>query len=168
MIHVTSSFRPEVVLFGREHRFSTPCALDAGSSLVVRVTPDDQVIISKISADKPLEKLTVANDVDAVIHAVAQLGGNYCDVVQMLQSAKAKDALASRFEVDAVPRGGRPYRRTLPSAGQDASGEQLGVASPEGGLFTSHEERPKPKKPAAKSDDAEVSVEEPAAANEAT
>ncbi|MEX0585164.1 MAG: flagellar basal body P-ring protein FlgI, partial [Pirellulales bacterium] len=106
MIHVTSTFRPEVVLFGREHRFSSPCALDAGSSLVVRVNPSGDVTISKLAPDKPVEKLTVANDVDAVIHAMAQLGGNYCDIVQMLQSAKAKQSLASRFEVDALPRGG--------------------------------------------------------------
>ena len=50
------------------------------------------------------------NKVDDVIRAIVELGGTYPDVVQALQQAKSSHALASRFEVDALPDGDRAYR----------------------------------------------------------
>jgi len=49
--------------------------------------------------------------VDEVIRAIVDLGGTYPDVVQALQQAKVDGALASRFEVDALPQPGRSYDR---------------------------------------------------------
>ena len=39
-----------------------------------------------------------------MIRAIVELGGTYPDVVQALQEAKASGTLASRFEIDALPR----------------------------------------------------------------
>jgi hypothetical protein len=72
----------------------------------------------------------VGLSVDEVIRAVVELGGSYPDVVQALAQASAKDALSSRFRINALPQEGRPYQRS-PVASE---------AAPED---TAEEERPK-------------------------
>ena len=50
----------------------------------------------------------MSTNVDEVIRAIVDLGGDYPDVVQMLQQAKNSGALPSRFRVNALPEpGGR-------------------------------------------------------------
>ena len=97
------SHRAEMVLFGRDQRFSTP----AGRQ---RRQPDHdhqhRRPTKSPSASSPSEadqKRTVSTRVDDVIRAIVELGGTYPDVVQALQEAKAAGALPSRFEVEAVP-----------------------------------------------------------------
>ena len=52
----------------------------------------------------------MSTNVDEVIRAIVDLGGEYPDVVQMLQQAKAAGALTSRFREDALPEPGVEYR----------------------------------------------------------
>ncbi|MEX2188474.1 MAG: flagellar basal body P-ring protein FlgI [Pirellulales bacterium] len=110
MIHVTGSFRPEIVLFGRHHQLITPIKLQAGKAIDV-VGDGDQLTVSKYLPGRPIERRQISNDVDALIRAVAELGGDYGGVVQMLSEAKTKKALTSRLEVDALPRTDRAYHR---------------------------------------------------------
>jgi flagellar basal body P-ring protein FlgI len=117
MIHVTRSYRPEVVLFGRSHPLAAPLVLEAGQQIMVTATGPEHVTVSKFAINQPDQKRVVALQADEVIRAVVELGGTYPDVVQMLQQAKAKGVLLSRFEVDALPRAGRRYYR-------DANGEE--------------------------------------------
>ena len=44
---------------------------------------------------------------------MVELGGAYPDVVQALQEAKTAGTLASRFEIDALPKAGRTYDRVV-------------------------------------------------------
>lgn len=110
MIHVTRSFRPEVVMFGHEQRLQPPFVLEAGKSILIKGAEGDKVTVSKFAVGQPDQKRTVTTKVDEIIRAVVELGGTYPDVVQALQQAKANRALVSRFEVDALPDGGREYR----------------------------------------------------------
>ena len=111
MIHVTRSFRPEVVLFGHEQRLETPLVLEAGKSILVKADAGDKVTVSRFVVGQPDQKRVVSTKVDEVIRAIVELGGTYPDVVQALQQAKTSHALASRFEVDALPDGDRAYRQ---------------------------------------------------------
>lgn len=175
MIHVTSSYRPEVVLFGRQHQLATPIKLQAGKSIDV-VGDGDQLTVAKYLPDQPVQRRQVPNDVDQLLRAVAELGGDYGGIVQMLTEAKAKKALLSRLEIDALPRSDRVYDRDPGVAdGEDvaATDEEHGdaesgnekparssrrrvVASPAPELFGTPEEQPvstrKPAKSAADSD----------------
>ena len=72
----------------------------------------DEIAVSKYSVQDGDQKRTVSTRVDDVIRAIVELGGTYPDVVQALQEAKNAGALASRFEVDALPEAGRTYHRT--------------------------------------------------------
>jgi hypothetical protein len=70
-----------------------------------------KVIISRFTAGaEPQQRVTSAR-VDEVVRAIVELGGTYPDVVQVLQQSKKEGALASRFEVDALPQPGRAYDR---------------------------------------------------------
>jgi flagellar basal body P-ring protein FlgI len=109
LVHVTRSRRAEVVLFGREQRFLTPLAVNAGPRIMVTSTPAGQIAVSKFAPDEPDQKRTVSTRLDEVIRAIVELGGTYPDVVQALQEAKASGALQGRFEVDALPEAGRVY-----------------------------------------------------------
>ncbi len=110
MIHVTRSYRPEIVLFGKNQHFSLPLVLDAGQSILVN-GQNGQVIVSRFTAGKEPEQRTVSTAVDEVVRAIVDLGGTYPDVVQALQQAKQDGALKSRFLVDALPEPGRHYDR---------------------------------------------------------
>ncbi len=109
MIHATSSHRPEIVLFGTEHKLRLPLVLDAGPKILVNGLSGGEIKISKF--ESTTDQRTVPNDVEAVIRAVVEMGGTYPDVVQMLQQAKKSDALTSRFRVNALPEGGREFDR---------------------------------------------------------
>jgi flagellar basal body P-ring protein FlgI len=111
MIHVTRNRLAEIVVFGTNQQFLTPLALNAGNEILVTSQGGDQITISKYSTSQGDEKRTVSTKVDEVIRAIVELGGMYPDVVQALQEAKNAGALASRFEVDALPEAGREYDR---------------------------------------------------------
>jgi hypothetical protein len=111
MIHVTRSYRPEVVLFGKDQRFQLPLMLDAGSKFLVNGLSGDKITVSRFLPGSEPEQRVVSTRVDEVIRAIVDLGGTYPDVVQALQQAKHDGAMASRFRVDALPETGRSFAR---------------------------------------------------------
>ena len=117
MIHVTRSRRPEIVLFGRDQTFTTPLAIEAGNRIMITSHRPGEIVLSKFVPNEPDQKRVVSPRVDEVVRAIVELGGTYPDVVQALQQAKSTGALASRFEVDALPTAGRVIDR------KDAGGE---------------------------------------------
>ncbi|MCC7085689.1 MAG: flagellar basal body P-ring protein FlgI [Pirellulales bacterium] len=121
MVHVTHSYRPEVVLFGEEQKFELPIALEAGNAIIVKSQPDGQIRVSRFAAGEKDQHSLVANSVDEVIRAIAEVGGDYPDVVQALEEARVNGALLSRFEVDAIPQAGRAYDRNRKLAKADSA-----------------------------------------------
>jgi hypothetical protein len=144
MVHVTRSYRAEVVLFGKEQTFQLPLVADAGKHILVNGLSGAQITISRFRVGEPTQQRVVSTDVDEVIRAVVDLGGSYPDVVQLLQQAKESGSLASRFRVDALPEAGRQLTRSTgansesednqdsPDAAQSAPYE---LATPQPELF---------------------------------
>ncbi len=110
MIHVTNSHRPEIVLFGQQHRLKLPLVLDAGPKILVNGLSGGEIKVSRFS--ETTQQRVVSTDVDEVIRAVVELGGTYPDVVQMLAQAKESGAMASRFRVNALPESGREFLKS--------------------------------------------------------
>ena len=136
MVHVCTHKRAEVVLFGKEHRLRGPFFLEAGSRIVVRPNREnpDELVVSRFAVGEPDQQRIVPNQLDAMIRAIAELGGCYPDVVQALVQAKAQGALESRFEVDALPEPGRSYEpEDRPQVSQH--GEESDSSSGAGGLL---------------------------------
>jgi flagellar basal body P-ring protein FlgI len=142
MIHVTRSYRPEIVVFSHEQRLRTPFVLEAGKSILIK-GEGDKVTLSRFAVNDADQKRLVSTKVDDIIRAIVDLGGTYPDVVQALQQAKASQALAGRFEVDALPDGNRAYRNRE-SHEDDELQPPLGsveVASPLPELFFSRRKK---------------------------
>jgi len=121
-VHVTRSYRPEVVLFGHDQRLVTPFMIEAGKDIMV-TGKDDHVTVARFAPDEQDQKRVVTTKLDDCIRAIVELGGTYPDIVQALQQAKSKGALAGRFAIDAIPAGGRRYDRG------STTGHDAGVAS---------------------------------------
>lgn len=111
MIHVTSSHKPEIVMFGGPHELRLPVVLDAGQRILVNGLKGNEIKVSRFGPNEPTQERVVTTNVEAVIRAVVDLGGDYPDVVQMLQQAKNAGALSSRFRVNALPEPGREFDR---------------------------------------------------------
>jgi hypothetical protein len=124
LIHVTRSFRPELVMFGHEQHFTTPLVLDAGKSIMINAAEgSDKVTVSKFAVGEPDQKRVVSTKIDEVIRAIVELGGTYPDVVQVLQQAKTSQSLPGRFEVDAIPDANRSYIRKETEVAEDTDSE---------------------------------------------
>jgi hypothetical protein len=136
MIHVTRSFRPEVVMFGPGQRLELPVSLDAGQSIVVNGRDGDQVTVSRFSVGEADQKRVVTPLVDDVIRAIVDLGGNYPDVVQFLQQAKETRALSCRLEVDALPNPDRRYDHARADAAAGTDDTNYQVTTPLPNLFS--------------------------------
>jgi hypothetical protein len=109
MIHLTRSYRPEVVVFGVDQHLDTPLSLEAGKEIIITGTNADQITVSRFSVGKSDEQRVVTSKLDDLIRAVVELGGTYPDVVQFLQEAKRLKVLPCRLEVDALPEADRLY-----------------------------------------------------------
>jgi len=166
MVHVTRNRRAEVVLFGSDITLRSPFAIDAGHRIVVTSQEPGKVTVAKFAVGEADQKRFVSNRLDEIIRAVAELGGTYPDVVQMLQEAKAAGVLEARFEVEAVPETGRKYRgpaedeskpeETAPLAHQyedlppesnlvsTPASEDIPVVDPDGSAATSDQLSPTP------------------------
>jgi flagellar basal body P-ring protein FlgI len=111
MVHVTRSYRPEIVMFGKEQQFSLPLVLDAGQNILVNGQSGGKITVSRFSPNAEPEQRVVSTSIGEVIRAIVDLGGTYPDVVQALQQAKQDGAMHGRFAVDALPEAGRSYDR---------------------------------------------------------
>jgi hypothetical protein len=145
MVHVTDSYRPEVVLFGKGQQLALPLVLDAGQNILVNGQSGGKIIVSRFTPGQEPEQRTVSTSVDEVVRAIVELGGTYPDVVQALQQAKHDGALRSRFLVDALPQPGRQYDREaakykfedeLGAPRTDQQDAPLDVSTPLPDLFT--------------------------------
>ena len=144
MIHVTRSFRPEIVVFGHEQCLRTPLAIEAGNNILINAGEEEKITVSRFVIGQADQKRVVSDKVDDVIRAIVELGGTYPDVVLALQQAKTAHALSGRLEVDAIPSGGRKYHRK--EAGESETDEpestqQIEVANPVPELFSSKRSR---------------------------
>ena len=139
MVHCTRSYRAEVVLFGADQCLRAPLVLEAGKKIILtaKEPTDDKITIARFAVDEPDQKRVVSMRLDEVIRAIVEMGGHYPDVVQMLQQAKLSGALASRLEVDAIPKAGRTYFRNGSEDASEAEDEstEIVVANPIPDLF---------------------------------
>ncbi len=110
LIHITKDTRPEITLFGRDIKLSTPLLLDVGKNIMLKSDGDDKIEVSKFSIDEPDQKRTISTDVAEVIKTVADLGATYPDVVEMIQTGVSTGCITAKVLVNAVPKGERYYR----------------------------------------------------------
>lgn len=110
MVHVSRKNRPEIVLFGQGQQFAaTPFVLFAGKQFVVKSDVPGQIVVKRFVGDGGEDARNTGPVLEDVIQAMAELGAEYPQVVQILQESKRQGMLNSRLVFDALPRSGRDY-----------------------------------------------------------
>jgi hypothetical protein len=119
MVHLSTSRRAEVVLFGDDAYLKPPLSLSAGEVNVTAADGDSQCTVSLFS---PRTRKKVSGysslKVEDMIRKVAELGGDYATVTALLRQARHCDRVSCAVEVDALPQATSPY--ALKRAGQRA------------------------------------------------
>ncbi len=127
LIHLSSSRRAEIVLFGEEPSLRPPLRLSAGDVNITADEGDAQCTVSRFSP-RTREKRSGYSSlkVEDVIRKVAELGGDYSTVTELLRQARRCDCVSCAVEVDALPQATSVY--ALKRAGQKtkAHGDGLG------------------------------------------
>jgi hypothetical protein len=135
MVHFARSGRPEIVVFGDDMQLRSPPFLYAGKNILFKADGPDRLKALRFAAREEDRQEACSTRVEDVIRTIVRLNGGYGDVLQAVQEAKAKECLASRVVIDALPRPGRTYRRDKPGeAGCEEQPERL-AATPLAGMF---------------------------------
>ncbi|MDE2508830.1 MAG: flagellar basal body P-ring protein FlgI [Planctomycetota bacterium] len=106
LVHVASSRRAEIVVFGRGTKLLTPIVLGTGPILLNAANHDDTIQMSRIvpSAYENVDEKTHSSlEVGDMIRRVANLGAKYPEIVDLLLSASKQHNLAGPLVFDALP-----------------------------------------------------------------
>lgn len=123
MIHVASTRRCEIVVFGRSQKLLTPLVLGQGTILLNAVDGDAALQISKIVPSRFGDfdtKITTSLELGDVIRQTANLGARYPEIVSILQAASRQKNLPGPLVVDAVP-GANPEYLQAAILGKDTT-----------------------------------------------
>jgi hypothetical protein len=104
LVHVSTSLRPEVVIFGEEPRFVPPFSLRAGNDFILTAKEgEDQCIVSRYSVQAGRSQRVCSLKAAEIIATLGDIGASYGDVVDLLQQAASCQTLSCAFAVDAMP-----------------------------------------------------------------
>lgn len=103
MVHLSCSRRPEVVLFGDEPQLTPPFSFLAGEFTITAGQDDDRCTISRFCVGHEPQRRQCPLQLTAVIHTLADLGGSYAEVVDLLRQAGTCRTLTCSVAVDALP-----------------------------------------------------------------
>jgi hypothetical protein len=130
LVHVSTSKRAEVVLFGETPTLRPPFSFLAGEFAITATEDDMRCTVSRFPLGGAPSRKQCPLEVEAVLRAMADLGAQYPEVIALLQQAGTCDSLSCRIRVDALPQSTDVY--DLVKAGQDPSelipaGQDLGL-----------------------------------------
>jgi hypothetical protein len=107
LVHISSTRRAEIVLFGEEPMLRPPntgnLGLSAGEFIVTASKDDDHCIISRVPLRGPTVRRTCSLELAKVLHTLAEMGCMYPEAVTLLQQADTGQALSCRVRCDALP-----------------------------------------------------------------
>jgi hypothetical protein len=136
-VHISTSRRPEVVIFGDEVKLRPPFSFLAGEFTLTAAHADSRCTISRLSVQHGSQRRQCTLQLDDVLHALADMGALYPDVVEFLQQTGKFHCLTCAVAVDALPRAisvfdlAKDGAQNSPLPGTDpaiiAAGESLGA-----------------------------------------
>src|SRR5262249_42084574 len=104
LVHMSSSRRAEIVLFGDDCFLQPPFSILAGPEFTITAgKDDDHCIISRFSVQRGTKRCQCSLKLADVLHKLAELGGAYPDAVDLLRQADKGQALSTKVAVDALP-----------------------------------------------------------------
>jgi Flagellar P-ring protein len=117
LVHVSSSRRPEVILFGEEPRLVPPFSLLAHEFTLTAGEDDTKCTISRIALKHGRSRHQCPLKLEDVLRTMAAMGATYPDVVELLGQMDKCRTLTCRLAVDALPQATSVY--DLAKSGHD-------------------------------------------------
>jgi flagellar basal body P-ring protein FlgI len=111
MVHFSRTRFAEIVLFGDDQRLRPPAGLNAGKAIIIKGDGPERIKVTRFAPQEEDRRETCSTKTADVIRAITKVGGTYADILEAVHEAKQKQYLDARLAVDALPRGGRVYRR---------------------------------------------------------
>jgi hypothetical protein len=109
LVHVSTTKRAEIVLFGEEPRLLPEFSLLAGEFTLTATADEPRCTISRVPLrGAPLRKQCSLALAD-VLRTMADMGAQYPDVLALLQQADSCKRLSCRVRCDALPQAGSVY-----------------------------------------------------------
>lgn len=128
LVHATTTRRAEVVLMGDAPRLRPPFSILAGEFTITADANDVACAVSRVPLNGERVLRTCPLEVEAVIRCLTDLGGQYGDVVAMLQQAGNVEAVSCRVRFDALPRAASIADLAAAGAADDLpAGQDLGL-----------------------------------------
>jgi hypothetical protein len=125
LVHISSSQRPEVVLFGERAFLEPPFSFLAGTDFTVTASAEDgRCTITRISLQRSTQRRQCSLALEDVLQTLTELGGTYPDAVELLRQADRCKCLTCPVAVDALPEATSVYRLAKLGAGEDAEALQ--------------------------------------------
>ncbi len=118
LVHLCSSRRAEVVLFGEDPRLEPPFSFLAGEFTVTAGRGDRRCTISRFSVRHGTARHQCSLDLEEVLHTMARMGALYPDVVEVLRQMGKCQCLNCAVAVDALPQATSVYDLARSGAGQ--------------------------------------------------
>jgi len=121
LVHVCSTRRAEIVLFGDDAMLRPPFSLQAGEFNVTASEEDTQCTLGRFTprARVPQHRQSSLR-VEDLIRQLAAMGASYPEVVEVLRQAKKSECVSCAVEADAMPQATSVY--ALRKAGRAAGG----------------------------------------------
>jgi hypothetical protein len=109
LVHMTTSRRAEIVLFGQDALLTPPFAIRAGDFTVTAGEEDTQCTIARISVEHGVNRKQCSLKLEDVIRTLASQGGSYPDVAEVLSRIEHVRCLNGRLAIDALPQATSVY-----------------------------------------------------------
>jgi hypothetical protein len=103
LVHISSTRRAEIVLFGAEPMLRPGFGLQAGDFVLTTSKDDERCTISRVPMQGPPTRRTCSLEVGQVLRTLAEMGCLYPEAVALLQQANEAGVLSCRLRCDALP-----------------------------------------------------------------
>lgn len=103
LVHLSTSRRAEVVLFGKDSVLAPPFSFRAGEFTITSAREDTRCTISRLSVHQGVRRHQCSLNLEDVLRTLADLGGTYAEVVDFLRQAGTYQCLNCPVAVDALP-----------------------------------------------------------------
>lgn len=103
LVHFSTSRRAEVVLFGEDALFDPPFSFRAGPDFIISAGRDDDRCMVTCVTLRGAKRKQCSLKLSDVLHALAELGGQYPDAVELLRQADQIRCLNCKVLADALP-----------------------------------------------------------------
>lgn len=109
LVHLSSSRRAEIVLFGDNVSLVPPFSFLAGEFTVTAGKNDDKCTISRLSVKYGTSRKQCGLKLETVLRSMADMGGMYPEVVELLRQAGSCQTMTCGLAIDALPQATSVY-----------------------------------------------------------